>query len=372
MMDENIADKMVKYDAPEEKSALQAKFDAQKIAFAPMVFQASKALRDLGILELVRKHKDAGISAEDIAEKLQLSLYGVKVLLEVGLSSELVRLLGDSIDSKYVITKTGWFLLKDELTRVNMNFVNDVCYKGMFDLQEAVTTAQPAGLKEFGEWDTIYEALSSLPDQAKKSWFEFDHFYSDVAFPEVLPLVFKNKPKSVMDVGGNTGKWTLQCLKYDENVHLTIVDLPGQLDVAKKNVEAAGMTDRVSFHQTNLLDETAALPKGVDVIWMSQFLDCFSPEQIVSLLQRAREAMNEESRLFILETYWDRQRFEASAFSLHNTSLYFTCLANGNSKMYHSDDMKACLDKAGLVVVDQVDDIGISHTLLECRLASPC
>lgn len=370
MMDENIANKMVKYDAPEEKSALQAKFDAQKIAFAPVVFQASKALRDLGILELVRKRKDIGISAEDIAEKLQLSLYGVKVLLEVGLSSELVRLLDDSAASKYVITKTGWFLLKDELTRVNMNFVNDVCYKGMFDLQEAVTTGQPAGLKVFGEWDTIYEALSSLPDQAKKSWFEFDHFYSDVAFPEVLPLVFKNKPKSVMDVGGNTGKWTLQCLKYDKKVHLTIVDLPGQLDVAKKNIEAAGMTDRVSFHQTNLLDETAALPKGVDVIWMSQFLDCFSPEQIVSLLQRAREAMSEESRLFILETYWDRQRFEASAFSLHNTSLYFTCLANGNSKMYHSDDMKACLDKAGLVVVDQVDDIGISHTLLECRLAS--
>jgi len=34
----------------DKKSALQAKFDAQKIAFAPIMFQAAKALRDLGIL----------------------------------------------------------------------------------------------------------------------------------------------------------------------------------------------------------------------------------------------------------------------------------------------------------------------------------
>lgn len=355
---------MISYDAPEEKSALQAKFDAQKIAFGPIVFQATKALRDFGILELVRTKKEAGICAEDIAEKLDLSLYGVKTLLEVGLSSELVRL----VDDRYILTKTGWFLIKDELTRVNLNFVNDVCYKGLFNLQEAIKTGKPSGLKEFGEWDTIYEALSSLPERAKRSWLEFDHFYSDVAFPEVLKIVFQDKPKSLMDVGGNTGKWTLQCLAHDENVHVTMVDLPGQLDMAKKKVNEAGMSERVSYHQTNLLDQTASLPKGVDVIWMSQFLDCFSPEQIISILQRTSEAMDEHSRLYILETYWNRQRFEASAFSLHNTSLYFTCLANGNSKMYHSDDMKACLTEAGLVVSSEMDDIGISHTLFECRI----
>ncbi len=163
---------MITYDKAEQKSALQAKFDAQKIAFAPIVFQAAKALRDFGILKLIRKQRDAGITAEEIAEKVNISLYGVKVLLEVGLSSELVRL----IDEKYVIAKTGYFLLSDDLTRVNMNFVNDICYQGMFDLQSAIKEEKPIGLKVFGDWNTIYEALSSLPKSAQKSWFEFEHF----------------------------------------------------------------------------------------------------------------------------------------------------------------------------------------------------
>ena len=40
----------------DKKSAFQAQFDAQKIAFAPIMFQAARSLRDLGILEHHRSH----------------------------------------------------------------------------------------------------------------------------------------------------------------------------------------------------------------------------------------------------------------------------------------------------------------------------
>jgi len=50
----------------DRKSALQAKSDAQKIAFAPIMFQAAKTLRDLKILSFLRKEKD-GKSLSEIA-----------------------------------------------------------------------------------------------------------------------------------------------------------------------------------------------------------------------------------------------------------------------------------------------------------------
>ncbi len=37
-------------------------------------------------------------------------------------------------------------------------------------------------LKELGEWNTIYEGLSQLKPEEQKSWFEFDHHYSDDIF----------------------------------------------------------------------------------------------------------------------------------------------------------------------------------------------
>ena len=67
----------------DNQSAFQAQFDAQKIAFPPIMFQAARSLRDLGILECRKDHKE-GITIEEVAKELNLSVYCVKVLVEAG------------------------------------------------------------------------------------------------------------------------------------------------------------------------------------------------------------------------------------------------------------------------------------------------
>jgi len=345
------------------KSALQAKYDAQKIAFAPIMFQASLALRNLGILKLLNDKAD-GLTVSEISKKLNLSVYGTKVLLEAGLSLELVSAQND----KFFLTKTGWFIESDELTRVNMDFTNDVNYQGMFTLIESIKTGKPTGLKIFGDWDTVYEGLSELPPQAQKSWFAFDHYYSDNAFPEIMPVIFQNKPAHILDIGGNTGKFAIKCAQYNKDVHVTILDLPGQLSKAREAIKEAGVEARIKLVPLNLLDHSQPFVKDADVLWMSQFLDCFSQEDIAQLLRRAKEAMNKNSTLYILETYWDNQKYEASTYSLHATSLYFTNIANGCSQMYHSDDLRGLIKEAGLNLMKEIENVGVSHTLFECKI----
>ena len=100
---------------------------------------------------------------------------------------------------------------------------------------------------------------------------------------------------------------------------------------------------------------------------MSQFLDCFSMDEITSILSRAREAMTADTRLFIMETLWDRQRFDTAAFCLTMTSLYFTAIANGNSKMYNMEDMLQCVNDAGLRLENVYDGLGQGHSILVAR-----
>lgn len=347
----------------DNKSALQAKLDAQKIAFAPIMFQAARSLRDLGILEHLLKNRSNGLDIETIAHDLNLSVYGVKVLLEAGLSLELVKFS----EGKFTITKTGYFIVSDELTRVNMDFTNDVNYLGMMHLGESVLNGKPEGLKVFGDWDTIYEALAELPEVIRKSWFAFDHYYSDYAFPEVMPHLFENHPKKILDVGGNTGKFSIFCAKHNEDIQLTILDLPGQVKEALENIKKNKLDNRISTHGLNLLDNSKPFPKGYDAIWMSQFLDCFSQEEIAGLLKRSYDALTDDGSLFILETYWDKQSFPAATYSLHATSLYFTAIANGNSQMYHSNDMIKLVEDSGLYIDKLVENIGVSHTLFKCK-----
>jgi ubiquinone/menaquinone biosynthesis C-methylase UbiE len=350
----------------ETKTALQAKEQALWIAFAPIVFQASKALRDLGILKAIADNGMKGVTIEEIIEKTNLSRYGVRVLLEAGLGMEMLIL---KEDNKYVLTKTGHFIEHDQLTRINMDFSHDICYKGMFHLQEAITEGKPAGLKELGPWETIYEGLTILPPKEGKSWYDFDHYYSDLAFPQVLPIIFGDKPKKLLDIGGNTGKFTMACAAYDPEVQITIFDLPGQVAKATKNITEAGFIDRVSFHVNNILDESIPFPKDFDAIWMSQFLDCFSEAEIISILSRCREALSDNGSVYILEPFWDKQVFKAAAFSLQQTSLYFTAMANGNSQMYYSEVFYECVKKAGLQIVMENHSMGLSYTLLQCKKA---
>ena len=154
-------------------------------------------------------------------------------------------------------------------------------------------------------------------------------------------------------------------MQYDPKVHVTIIDLPQQIATVEKIIEEKGFANRVTGYPIDMLKPNAQLPKDADVIWASQFLDCFSEDEILSILQRIAAVMKPESRLYILELFFDRQSYEAAAFTINCTSIYFTCVANGNSRMYHSKDMIKLIHKAGLYVDEDIDHIDSGHTLLK-------
>lgn len=353
------------YFGNDSKRAHEALSEAQRIAFAPIVFQACRALRNFGILELIRHTGSAGVTLNEVAAKIDLPRYGIKILLESGLGIGLFYL----DDSRYLLTKLGHFMLQDPMTRINMDVVHEICYRGMFDLDKAIREGKPAGLQTLGNWKTLYEGLSSLTPRARESWLAFDHYYSDMAFPAALPLVFADHPRRLLDVGGNTGKWAVQCAKFDPDVQITIADLPQQLELARETVHKERLGNRVDFLPIDVLDESKSFPEGFHAIWMSQFLDCFSEREITSILRRVARSLSSGGMLYILELFWDRQPNETAAFCLQQTSLYFACIANGSSQMYRAADMVRCLDESGLHLLEEHDQVGQYHTLLKCQNA---
>jgi len=345
-------------------NAIEALEEAHRIAFAPFIFQASVSLRKLGILDYIFDQRDSGgPTVEEISEKLSLSPYGVGVLLEIAETSNIVS---KNIGDKFELTKVGYFLNYNTTASVNLNFTHDVCYKGLFYLEDSIKNGKPEGLKELGQWPTIYEGLSQLKPAEQKSWFDFDHHYSDGIFEDALKIIFESKPKTLFDIGGNTGKFSVKCCNFNEDINVKIIDLPGQLNIALKNAESNGFKDRISGYPINWLSENPQIPLGADIIWMCQFLDCFSEDEILKVLSASAKSMDENTELIIVETFTDRQHFKSSQFILEATSLYFTVLANGNSKMYPASIFLKLIDKAGLKL-DKDIQLGEYHTMLVCK-----
>ena len=365
----NLSPALKKAYTKEHLTAREAQRLAEFIAWGPVVFQASRLMVKWGILDLLRD-ADNGMTRQEVCQRTGLSDYAVKCLLEASLCIGTV--LVDPNTDRYSLSKTGWFLLNDPATKVNIDFNHDVNYEGWFHLEESLLNGKPEGLRHFGDWPTIYEGLSSLPAQVQKSWFGFDHFYSDSSFPEALEIIFnQHHVRSLYDVGGNTGKWALQCVGFNPDVEVTVLDLPQQIHMMQENIKGKPGAERIKGYGINLLDPNAKFPQwhatpsvGLDAIWMSQFLDCFSMDEIVGILKRAKEAMTANTRIYIMETLWDRQRFEPAAFCLTMTSLYFTALANGNSKMYNTEDMEQCIHEAGLEIEQIHDHLGQGHSIV--------
>lgn len=346
--------------APARLRGLDARFEAQRIAFGPIVFQCVRVAWKSGLLAHIETAGEEGATVADLAAAGSLSEYAISVVLETALSAGVVK----RRNGRYLLTRVGDNILHDELTQINLNYIHDVCYEGLFQLDACLRAEKPLGLKALGDWRTIYEGLSDLPEPARTSWFDFDHYYSDSAFSQALAPVFSHKPRRLLDIGANTGKWTLRCLNHDSDVRVTLLDLPIQLARARMTLEDAGMIARAELYPLDVLDFDAPFPGGMDAIWMSQFLTCFSLDAIGHIFRRAAVALSPGGSIWILDTFWDRQKYDIASYCLINTSPYFTSIASGNSKMHESTAIAACAERNGLRLAETIDDLGISHSLL--------
>ena len=82
--------------------------------------------------------------------------------------------------------------------------------------------------------------------------------------------------------------------------------------------------------------------KNAPVVILSEY------ENGLALAKKVYEAADENTNVYVLEPLWDKQHFTASSYSLQATSLYFTCMANGNSKMYPFQELVDAIEESGL------------------------
>ena len=95
-------------------STVEALYEAQKIAFAPIVFQVARVLRDTNILNILSKNKN-GLSIEELSSISDLSIYAIKVLSETAISANILY----EKDNKLFISKVGIFMSHLQIIKNN-------------------------------------------------------------------------------------------------------------------------------------------------------------------------------------------------------------------------------------------------------------
>ncbi len=329
-----------------------------RVAWGPLMSQAARCARDMGVLEALKAH--GPLPASDLAGRAGLSAYAAQVLLEACAAMELVQLEGD----RYLLTDAGELYRSDVRTRVETDFVHDVCYRGAAHLRESLERGRPEGLRTLGgSWPTLWAGLGELETTVRASWLAFDGFYSELVFAPALRELVRAGPRTLLDVGGNTGRFAVRAAQH--GVAVTVLDYPAQVELALEHARTHGV--ELSTEATDLANHERPFPRPYDIVWMCHLLPRFSDDGVVRLFERARGSLTLKGRVWVVEPLADRQPNAVARYAVQAMSLYFACIASGVSRLLRADDLARCAKRAGLRLEGDVP-LGPFHTLLSfCR-----
>ena len=128
---------------------------------------------------------------------------------------------------------------------------------------------------------------------------------------------------TLLDVAGGTGAFSITLCKRHPRLRATILDFPTVTAVAAGYVREAGLTDRIALMGGDAL-QSAAWPRGQDVVLMSYLISAVGGGDIPPLLQRARAALAPGGRVIVHDFMLDEDRsgpFSAAGFFLQYLTL---------------------------------------------------
>jgi SAM-dependent methyltransferase len=180
------------------------------------------------------------------------------------------------------------------------------------------------------------------PDYRRRFTWAMHHRTLETA-PKIAAQIDLHGARTLLDLGGGPGTYAMAFLAKNPVLRATVCDRPAALEVAKEIASTHKAGARLSYLPLDLLTE--AIPGFYDVIWYSNVLHIYSPQDNQGLFRRALASLNPGGRLLIQDAFLhDRKGLfpeEASLFAI--SMLLFT--ERGNT--YKAADTKGWLTDAG-------------------------
>ena len=171
------------------------------------------------------------------------------------------------------------------------------------DLTQALRSGQPQNeIKHTGK--PMFEELYSDPARLE----QFMHAMTGIsmgAFHALAEAFDFSKYKTLCDVGGATGQLSIAVASRHPHMRCTTLDLPVVEPIAKRTIDAAGLSERVTAAAGDFFADQ--LPNA-DVITMGLILHDWNLDRKMQLIQAAYDALPEGGAFIVIENIIDDAR----------------------------------------------------------------
>jgi SAM-dependent methyltransferase len=172
--------------------------------------------------------------------------------------------------------------------------------------------------------------------------------------------------RCLLDLGGGTGTYTVEILRYYPHLHAIIFDFPDVCRMADEVIRQAGLSERVRTVAGDY--EHDALPDGPDVVLWSGNLHASSPERCARVLQQIYNLLPSGGRLLMHDYMLDDTHtgpLIPALLALHMT------LVSAQGQVYSEAELRALLTQAGFVEVSIQPFLAGHSSLVSARVRRP-
>ena len=287
--------------------------DPSHIMQTATAFWGSKVLLTAVELDLFSKLGEGAMTASQLGEALELHPRGTYDFFDALVALRFLERDGDGLDGQYKNTpETAAFLDKSSSKYIGgfPQMLNSRVFGVWNELGTALKTGQPQNeVKHNGK--TIFEELYS--DEVRLG--EFLDAMTGLQAANFTQLAEKfdfARYKTVSDIGGALALLSRIIGARHEHLTFTSFDLPVVASHAQKQIDAAGMADRIKVVSGDFFNDE--LPKA-DIVTMGNILHDWNLEKKKILIKKAYDALPVGGTFIVIENLIDDARRE-NAFGL--------------------------------------------------------
>jgi len=271
----------------------------------------------------------AGVNADNLARLLKaLCLHGV---------------FGRTQDGRFALTELGQTLRSGGPASLAASVLGngvDWWYRSWGDLYHAVETGQPAFDRLHGQ--DFWSFLRDHPEAEQVFNRRRSNSADQLENSAVLEAWDFSGISSVVDIGAGYGALAAAILEAIPGARATWFDLPHAEAGARRLMTERGLSERCRFVAGSMFDQ---VPPGHDLLLLKNVIHNWQRPDIVRLFARCRAAMDENSRLLVIDGFLT----DDSPMDLHMLDLTMMVMMTG--QYVDQNEIDGLLGEAGLRLV---------------------
>jgi predicted O-methyltransferase YrrM len=212
-------------------------------------------------------------------------------------------------------------------------------------------------VKVWERWDLLTSIIQGVPSEGRpaappqdrrglKAFIGAMHVIASHLAPQIVAAVNPHCSRSLLDVGGAIGTYSVAFLQAVPEMKATLFDRPEVIEIARQHLAEIGLLHRISLVQGDFCQEE--FPGGHDLVFVSAIIHQNSPEQNLDLFLKAFRSLDPGGRIIIRDHVMEPDRTRPKDGAIFAVNML---VATDGGKTYTFDEIKTGLTRAGFMKI---------------------